>query len=133
MGISVFASEGRGDIKVKIINLKNSKGKVMIALCKNKKEFDDKEEPEMALVAEINNKQAEAVFENVKYGEYAIITFHDENNNDKIDFMLVFPKEGYGASNNKISMGPPNYKKSVFKHNSDLLEMDIDLVYFGKL
>jgi len=63
----------------------------------------------------------EAVFIDVPTGTYAIQFFHDENNNDEMDFAWYgAPKEGYGNSNNVQGFfGPPEFVKQLFELSSD--------------
>ena len=66
--------------------------------------------------SEIKNDKAVVTFENLPAGDYAISTYHDENNNGKLDKnMMGIPSEDYAASNNaKGFMGPPAYKDAKF-------------------
>ncbi len=72
----------------------------------------------------INNKTATSVFANVPVGEYAILVFHDANHNNKMDKNFIgLPKEGYGASLNKLPFaGPPRFEdnKFVISKTSDI-------------
>ena len=46
-------------------------------------------------------------------GEIAIVVYHDENNDNKLNTGLFWiPKEGYAFSNNYTPKGPPSFKKS---------------------
>ncbi|MEQ1668750.1 MAG: DUF2141 domain-containing protein, partial [Sulfuriferula sp.] len=57
-----------------------------------------------------------ATFNSLPAGNYAIIVYHDENDNGKLDLRLgMFPKEGYGLSNNLKPLGPPAYQDA--RHN----------------
>lgn len=63
------------------------------------------------------------VFADLKPGPYAIIAFHDVNDNGKLDEnWLGVPTEGYGFSNNAEGfMSAPSFKNaSVLLGNSDL-------------
>ena len=51
-------------------------------------------------------------------GEYAVMVFHDEDDNDELKTnWFGMPKEGVGNSNNH--KGIPSFKKSVFKLSDD--------------
>lgn len=55
-------------------------------------------------------------FKDIPEGNYAVAVIHDENLNQKLDenFMGI-PKEGYGASNNKLpKMSAPKFEASKF-------------------
>jgi uncharacterized protein (DUF2141 family) len=53
----------------------------------------------------------ELLFGNLQPGDYAVMIFHDENGNGKMDSNLIgIPTEGYGFSNEaKGSFGPPKF------------------------
>ena len=65
--------------------------------------------------------QSAVVFTNLDPGQYAIILFHDENGNGKLDSnALGVPTEPYGFSNNvRGFLGPPAYQKAVMHVSSD--------------
>ena len=64
----------------------------------------------------IENGISTVTFENVKPGNYAIVCFHDKNDNNKMDFQANgMPMEDYGASNNIMTYGPPQYDNSKFE------------------
>ena len=65
-------------------------------------------------------------FENVKPGEYAILASHDENENGKMDFRENgMPLESYGASNNVMNFGPPQFGDAKFKVTNEDLDIKI--------
>ena len=67
-------------------------------------------------------------FENVEAGEYAILVLHDANDNNQMDFEPNgMPKESFGASNNSMSFGPPQFTSAKFEVNNEDLEMKIIL------
>jgi uncharacterized protein (DUF2141 family) len=71
------------------------------------------------------------VFTNLDPGQYAIILFHDENGNGKLDKnALGVPTEPYGFSNNVQGfLGPPAFKKAVMQVNADDKAVHIVLIY----
>jgi uncharacterized protein (DUF2141 family) len=56
-----------------------------------------------------------AVFTNLRPGTYAVIAFHDENDNGKLDENgWGVPTEGYGFSNNAEGfLGPASFKDAA--------------------
>ncbi|WP_405569976.1 DUF2141 domain-containing protein [Winogradskyella sp. Asnod2-B02-A] len=76
--------------------------------------------------SEIKDGKVTITFENVKPGDYAIIAFHDENENNKMDFRdNGMPLESYGMSNNVMSFGPPQYDDAKFTIADKDLELNI--------
>lgn len=96
-----------------VVNATSDAGKVSYALY-NKENF--RMQPIQAKSSTINEGKSEVVFENVRIGEYAVICFHDKNNNDKMDFQPNgMPMEDYGVSTNNMNrFGPPMYDQIKF-------------------
>lgn len=108
-------------ITVEIPNLTSNKGVVRTAL------YDEKTfmmQPLDGKISEIKDKSVTLKFENVKPGEYAIISYHDGNNNDKFDMDEQYmPLEDWGMSNNPVLMGPPNFADAKFT----VADKDLDI------
>jgi uncharacterized protein (DUF2141 family) len=99
-------------ITAAVINVTSDAGKVGFALY-DKTNFRMK--PIQGAESKIVNGKSVVVFENVEAGEYAIICYHDKNNNDKMDFEANgMPLEDYGASNNVMNFGPPKFEDAKF-------------------
>ncbi len=83
------------DIEIKISGFKNNTGNAFIRI----KDANDK--TLIQKVFPIKNKVV-SIKENLPItGKYAIETFHDENNNQKLDTNIMgIPKEAWGVSNN---------------------------------
>ena len=99
-------------ITATVINATSNKGKISFALY-NKTTF--LKQPIKALTAKIENGKSTITYEEIENGEYAIVCYHDKNNNDKMDFAPNgMPIEDYGASNNIMAMGPPMFDDAKF-------------------
>ncbi len=103
-------------IDVKIINLENSNGKVMLELVNERQEVVGQE------IIVIKDNVATVKFNDIKNGKYAIRFFHDENSNGKMDTgTFGIPTEGYGFSNNARGfMGPPDFEDMIFTVNENV-------------
>lgn len=100
-------------ITVTVVNATSDAGKIGFALY-TKENFMGK--PLQGKEGKIKDGKSTVVFENVPSGEYAITCYHDKNNNDKMDFSANrMPLEDYGASNNVMNFGPPNFDDAKFK------------------
>lgn len=94
-------SAQKQNITATVVNATSDVGNIKYALY-TKENF--RKEPVQAKEAKIKEGKSTVVFENVPAGEYAIICFHDVNNNNKMDFEPSgMPLEDYGASNNNLS------------------------------
>ena len=99
-------------ITAKVINATSDEGKVEFALY-NKTNFRMK--PLQGAESKIVNGKSVVVFEDIEAGEYAIICYHDKNNNGKMDFEANgMPIEDYGASNIVMNFGPPKFEDAQF-------------------
>ena len=108
---SVIAQE-KASVTAEVINVSSDTGKVGFALY-DKATFMLK--PIQARNVKIVDGKSTVTFENVSYGEYAVICYHDKNDNDKMDFSPnVMPIEDYGASNNVMTYGPPTFDRAKF-------------------
>ena len=110
-------------ITATVVNVTSDSGTVGFALY-NKDNF--MKTPIQGKVSKIENGKSIVVFENVAPGEYAITCYHDRNNNGKMDFQPNgMPNEDYGASNNVMSFGPPQYDEAKFVVTDKDVSLDI--------
>lgn len=117
------ALENGAFVKVSVVNALSDKGEVRFALF-NKENF--MKQPVAALASTIKEGVSTVVFENVLKGEYAIICFHDENNNKQLDFNENgIPIESFGVSNNVINYGPPQFDTSKFDVENNAVNLEI--------
>lgn len=103
----LFASaiaKAQSRIVTQISNIRNDKGVCRVCLYNNAASFnDDGGTPVQCVESAVKNGISEARFEHVTPGVYAVMVFHDANSNKKMDQnFLGIPKEGYGASRNKL-------------------------------
>lgn len=126
-------SHAQGKIVANIHDLKNNEGTCIACLFNNASAFNgDDGQPIKCFTANIRHFASQIVFTNIEAGEYAIKVFHDENNNKKIDRnFLGIPKEGYGASLNKLRFAAaPSYHDNIFLlHNDSTKVLRIKLRY----
>ena len=133
ISISLLAQEAAnddkktGDLTVEITGFENDKGKVKITLVNSKENYSKKENHFRKASTGIENKKAVWVFENIPFGEYAVKSFHDENDNKKLDKSFIgIPKEKYGFSNNaRGKFGPPDYKDAKFIFDSTTVSIEL--------
>ena len=123
IGFAGGAVSADGDVilRVKVENLKNSKGKLVVALFDNSDDFLKNTVDEK--IVEIDENLIGQVYFNIKSpGAYAVAAFHDRNANGDLDVAVIIPREPYGFSNDARALfGPPKFKKAAFDvSNSDL-------------
>jgi uncharacterized protein (DUF2141 family) len=113
------------NLHVKIDNLKNDKGKLVIALFDNSDDFLKNTVAEK--IVEIDDDLTGQVdFKITTPGSYAVVAFHDRNENGDLDVAVIIPREPYGFSNNARSMfGPPRFKKASF----EVVDSDVEIEF----
>ena len=75
---------------------------------------------------EIKEGISEVKFVNILPGEYAVVCYHDKNNNGKMDFTTNgMPLEDYGASNNVMNFGPPTFENAKFNVSDKNVYLEI--------
>ena len=112
-----YITDLRGNIslEIKINNLQSNKGPLYIRI------LDENEDPVIVGTSSVINYSAKISFDSISPGKYAIQFFHDENENQKMDFNLIgIPKEKFGSSNNvKPLLGPPKFEKMLINLNEN--------------
>ena len=80
-----YITELRGDIslEMEINNLESNKGPIYIRI------LDENENPVIVGTSPVINYSSEISFDSIFPGKYAIQFFHDENENQKMDFNLI--------------------------------------------
>jgi len=87
-------------ITVHITNIRSSKGRIQLQVYKNQETFA-KETPWNSFYiykTNMKNKVITYVIHDIEPGIYGLALLDDENQNKKMDFSMLVPKEGYGFS-----------------------------------
>tara|TARA_R110001583_G_scaffold412_2_gene3764 strand:- start:7957 stop:8388 length:432 start_codon:yes stop_codon:yes gene_type:complete len=110
-------------ITVSVTNALSDKGEVHFAIF-TKENF--RKESLSSKSSTISNGKSSVIFENISEGAYAVVCYHDENNNGTMDFQENgMPKESYGTSNNALSYGPPQFESAKFEVVNEDLNLEI--------
>ncbi|WP_435262867.1 DUF2141 domain-containing protein [Tenacibaculum sp. nBUS_03] len=110
-------------ITASVVNVTSNEGRVSYALY-TKDSFMKK--PIKAKSSKVIQGKSTVVFKDVPVGEYAIVCYHDKNNNGKMDFQPNgMPIENYGASNNVMNFGPPQYEDAKFSIIDNNVSLEI--------
>ena len=117
-----------GEIRFQFVELKSG-GVVRCALYAAPQDYMKKSFREV--VGSVSEGRAVCVFAHVAPGTYSMASFHDQNNNDKLDTGIFgIPTEGLGFANNaKGTMGPPKYKDASFVFSGGSLVQDLKMKY----
>lgn len=109
-------------LTVKVNHIRSDKGSVIYSLFNSHEGYPSKGELSLKSGnAAIKDGQAIISFNDLPPGDYAVVLFHDEDSNSKLDTnFLGIPKEGYGFSNDaRVTFGPPSYEKVKFTVSND--------------
>ncbi|MGB5941985.1 MAG: DUF2141 domain-containing protein [Leeuwenhoekiella sp.] len=122
--LSTITAFSQQSVTVTINNVTNDDGKVVFGL------YDEntfmKAAPVKSAEVTVEKGKVQAVFDSVAPGNYAILCYHDVNENGKMDFQSNgMPLENFGASNNDMSMGPPTWEASKFEVKEEPVLLDI--------
>lgn len=113
--VQVKEGDHANTLIVKVTNIPNAKGKVIVHLYTSKDNFLEKCVVE--LIKPAQDGELEFVYENLTKQTYAVMAHHDENDNDDVDaYFFGLPKEHYGFSNDaRAVFGPPSFESSNFR------------------
>lgn len=108
-------------LTVKVTNLDQSQGRLMIALADSEKTFMTQQATGQML--NIEGSEIEAVFNNLADGFYAVVFYQDANENMNLDLgQMGIPSEKYGFSNNidpAKTRRTPKFEECVFEVKGD--------------
>ncbi len=126
-------AESQGMIRVEISNIDASRpGKIQVSLFHTPEGFPANEKA-LRIVKILPSPTVVTNFNNLAFGEYAIVVVHDENENGRMDMKWLpypHPGEGYSISNNATSRtGPPKFDPAKFKLTTSSLTVRLVLSY----
>lgn len=110
-------AKAQSKISIVVKNFSSNNGFCRACLFDNAASFSNEKGNALQCVkVAVTNKSSVVVFDNVRAGTYAVSVFHDANNNNKLDkSFLGIPKEGYGASKNKLPFASaPTFNDNKF-------------------
>ncbi len=103
-------------IVINLNGMKNTNGKVNVALYNSEQTFNDPNQVFMTLFLPTTGSTMTINLDSLPQGPYAFGLFHDENDNNSIDANFIgIPQEGFAFSNNALgSVGPPTWADAKF-------------------
>jgi uncharacterized protein (DUF2141 family) len=124
---SVFAEEY--NLTVNLHGIKNSIGQVYVELYSDAKTFRKSALAQHVIKVAAKNDSVTVKLSGLKPGAYAILVFHDEDDNGVLNKRFgMIPIEGYALSNDPEVFGPPAFEDSKFEVFSDK-ELNIPIHY----
>lgn len=118
------------DIAVTVLNVANSDGKVLVAVC-TPDTFLGAHCPYTAS-APAARGAVTVIVRNVPPGTYAVQSFHDANDNLDLDRNFIgFPQEGMGFSHDApMKYGPPSFDDAAIAVAAAPVALRLSLRYF---
>ena len=103
------------DLAVEVRNIQPGPGNVVLHLWNSAETFRDEEKAVAMQSVPADAATVLVTFKDLEPGHYALIGYHDEDGNGKMNrFMGMIPTEGYCVSNNPSLAGPPKFDISSF-------------------
>jgi uncharacterized protein (DUF2141 family) len=126
--LAVSAGASAATVQVNIVNVRSDKGVLQVAVCDEATYRKD-----CRLTATMPAKAGAMTVDvaDVPSGTWAVLAYHDENSNKKLDTNFVgMPTEGYGFSNGAASrFGPPSFKEAAITVGEGNVPASVTLKY----
>jgi uncharacterized protein (DUF2141 family) len=117
--LGVMAAE-RHQLTVHLTHIKNDQGHIYVELYSDSATFRKSAKALKMIKMPAKLGAMTVVFTGLESANYAILSFHDEDENGQMNKRFgMIPTEGYGLSNNPKVMGPPAFKESAFEVDED--------------
>lgn len=109
----VHAEAARLDVRIK--DVREATGNLRVSLYRDPETFRKEDRALKVIVVPATKGESRVTFDGIEPGKYALMAYHDENGDGKLNLRLgMFPTEGYALSNNPKVMGPPKFADSAF-------------------
>lgn len=119
-------------LKVNITSIRNDKGSIRLAFYKDSKSFDEEKAYMIKIIPKtaMKNGTLSVSYSGLKPGNYGIAILDDENANEKMDYGMVLPKEGFGFSNYfHTGMSRPKFESFDFVIDKVDVAVEIKVKY----
>ncbi len=104
-----------GQLLVEVVGMRDSAGTIRASLYNEPDSFRKEERAFLRVAQPAKAGSATLIFRDVPPGRYAIMVYHDDNDDGKLNLRFgMFPTEGYALSNNPKVVGPPRFSDSAF-------------------
>jgi uncharacterized protein (DUF2141 family) len=125
-----FSIKAQYTLTVKVHGIDNTNGQVEVALYNDAELFPEVGKTLQMIRIKPEGKEVVYEFKNLKAGEYAIATFHDENDDKVCNTNLIgIPTEAFAFSNDfRPFLSAPNFEDCSFKLSQNM-EVTIEMVY----
>lgn len=121
------------DLTILFEDVRSDTGMLKVGIFDNAHDFMHKKDPVVGIKCHPKKPVTRYVAKGLKPGKYAVAAFHDENNDDTLNFRaLGIPLEGVGFSGNFNSrLKPPGFVLASFRLENDTT-IAIKMIYKKK-
>src|SRR5574343_738682 len=99
---------------VEVSGIRSAEGNVRVSLYREPDSFRKEDRAFRLMTQPATVGKARLAFADIPPGRYAVMAYHDENSDEKLNLRLgMFPTEGYALSNNPKVIGPPRFEDSA--------------------
>lgn len=125
---ATFAEQSRLIVQLK--EIRDATGELRASLYREPETFRKEDRAVKVVSVPARPGDQRVVFDGLPPGRYAVMAYHDENSDSKLNLRFgMFPTEGYGLSNNPKVSGPPKFADSAFEVAGPETTIDIRLAY----
>lgn len=118
------------DLKVAVQAVRGNQGQVKLMLFDKEEGFRKEDKARQVLALPLGTGAVLGQFNGLEPGRYAVVAYHDENHDNTLNLRFgMFPKEGYGLSNNPKLSGPPKFVQAAFDLPEAGRQIEIRLDY----
>ena len=130
VGLLAAASGHAATLHVTVEGIRNDSQPVRVLLVNTPDSFPDEEQSFKVQATRATKETAVVEFTDLVPGAYAIMAYHDENGDNRLNRVLgMWPSEGYGLSLNSFVMGPPTFEETAFELPARGFSLTISLQY----
>lgn len=120
------------NLTVTFTNIRNTNGVFRVGFFTNQETYDNGDPAFYKTISKIGiqNNALTVTFQDIPEGIYGIVVLDDENQNDKTDFGVFLPIEGFGFSNYTVSLlCVPKFSDFDFVYQKPHTQITIQLKY----
>lgn len=130
IGLLAAVSGHAATLHVTVEGIRNDSQPVRVLLFNSPGSFPDEKQSFKVQATRATQGTAVVEFTDLAPGAYAIMAYHDENEDNRLNRVLgMWPSEGYGLSLNPLVMGPPTFQEVSFELPDRGLSVTIPLQY----
>ncbi len=118
------------DLTVVARGIVSGPGAIRVALYRGAEGFRHEDRALRVLSVPARATTIAVTFHDIPPGRYAVLAYHDANDDKKLDLRFgMFPKEGWGLSNDPRVMGPPSFAASALDVTGAAMTTTITMHY----